>query len=298
MIQRSVFLASSLLWLGTVLLFCSVGRAEGAEGELGPIKVMSYNLRFNNPRDGDNAWPHRKEWVAEILQRERLDLLGVQEALAGQVDFLQQQLDEFEVYSVGRDDGKRKGEATAIFYRKERFERVDAGTFWLSDKPDVVGSVGWDAALTRICSWVRLRDRKSGRLVVFFNTHFDHVGEQARRESATLIRKKVVELAGDAAWVITGDFNAFPDSPVIERMIREEDALLATVDTRSSKTAGHKGPNSSWCGFHEIVPDRRIDYVFTSPTAEVLETAILTDQRDGRFPSDHLPVTATLVWSE
>ena len=184
--------ALSLLLLGALFVASLAGctarpSLDGPPDAMTPLRVISYNVRFNNPGDGINAWPERRDRVAALLRFHEADLIGVQEALAGQLDDLDAALPGHAWLGVGRDDGATTGEYTAIFYRTDRLELLDEGTFWLSPTPSVPGSVGWDAAITRIATWARFRDLRTGTAFVHLNTHFDHVGAEARTESARLI---------------------------------------------------------------------------------------------------------------
>jgi endonuclease/exonuclease/phosphatase family metal-dependent hydrolase len=260
--------------------------------ETAEFNVMSYNIRYDNPGDSAHAWPYRKERLANLIQYHEADLLGLQEALEHQVQYLDSALSEHAWVGVGRDDGESSGEFSPVFYRKEMFELLDWGTFWLSDTPDEP-STGWDAALPRIVTWTFLQHLPSGDSLYYFNTHFDHRGEQAREESAKLIRRKISEIAGSNPVLVTGDFNATPSSAPYRAMVAEQglkDAIDATI-------LPHEGALTSFSGFvvaDGLQPDRRIDYVFVSPEIEVQKHAILTDHQEGAYPSDHLPVIARI----
>ena len=150
-----------------------------------PVRAMSFNIRFDNPKDGDNAWPHRRDFVGELIREQKVDVLGLQEALRSQIDDLQERLPNYNWYGVGRDDGRRAGEYAPIFYNAERFELINGGHFWLCEKPDEPGRKDWDSACTRITSWVSLREKNdNGELVgpklYFYNAHYDHVSKEAR----------------------------------------------------------------------------------------------------------------------
>ncbi len=211
-----------------------------------PLRVMTFNIRFNNPDDGFNAWPHRKELAASMIRYHDADIVGLQEALYGQLEDLKALLPGYEWFGVSRDDGSSgpdsPGEFAAILYRSDRLERLDGGTFWLSPTPQVVGSLGWDAAITRTATWCRFRDKRSGREFYHFNTHFDHRGEKAREESARVILQQITVIAAEAAPVVlTGDFNCVPTDPpyrvlTVERGLR--DAMLVSAQP-------HHGPQST-----------------------------------------------------
>ena len=259
------------------------------------VTVMSWNIRYNNPGDGLNAWPHRKDWVAEIILENKIDIAGFQEVLVGQFEDLKQRLPDMEAYGVGRDDGKAAGEFSPIFFRRDRFEQVEKSTFWLSPTPEEPGSKGWDAALPRIASWLKLKDRQSGSVFYVVNTHFDHKGSQARTESAGLIVRKLPEEFSEHPVLLTGDFNTTPQTPPYQTLVQADSTgEVPFLDTFQHSIFEPEGPNSTWNGFKEIVPNQRIDFIFTSGSMKVQHLRILTDQRDGRFPSDHLPVVSEI----
>jgi endonuclease/exonuclease/phosphatase family metal-dependent hydrolase len=254
-----------------------------------PVELITYNIRLNTPGDGDHAWPHRKQDVAALFRFHRASVFCVQEALPGQIDYLEEEFPGFYYEGVGRDDGKREGEFSAVFYDHSRFRRLDGGTFWLSENPEQC-SFGWDAACRRICTWVKLEELSSGKALFVFNTHFDHVGEVARKESASLILKKISEIAGDGLPVVLcGDFNLPPDAEPMQ-CIRAE--LRDAYDVTELPPYGSV---ATYHGFtYDDPPKRRIDYVFVSEEIRVLRYGALTDSRDRTFFSDHLPVLVTL----
>ncbi len=261
------------------------------------LRVMSFNVRYDNPGDGLNAWPNRRDWVASLVRFHGADVIGVQEALAPMLRDLDARLPGYARVGVGRSDGKVAGEFSAILYRTDRLTLLDSGTFWLSPTPEVPGSKGWDAAIERIATWARFRDRQSGCRFLHLNTHFDHVGETARQESARLIRRRLASLANGQPLVVTGDLNSDPSSAAYRVLTRDTltDAVGPLRDALERSATGHYGPTSSWTNFRAIESGRRIDYVLVSPTVSVLTHGILPDSWDGRFPSDHLPVLAAVA---
>lgn len=262
-----------------------------------PLRVMSFNIRYDNPNDGVNAWPNRKDWVASLIRFHGADVVGVQEALKRQLVDLDARLPGWSRVGVGRADGREAGEFAPILYRTDRLELIESGTFWLSPTPDVAGSKGWDAAIERIATWARFRDRSTGCRVLLVNTHFDHIGEQARQESARLIRRRLATLANGLPVILAGDLNTTPSSVAYRIFTRDTiaGAIAPLADAYAVSRTPHYGPTSSWNEFKAIQPERRIDYVMVSPGVNVLSHAILADSWDGRFPSDHLPVLAALV---
>jgi endonuclease/exonuclease/phosphatase family metal-dependent hydrolase len=259
-----------------------------------PLQVMSWNIRYDNAGDGENRWRNRKDWVAEIILREKIDLAGFQEVLAGQYKDLQDRLPEMNAYGVGRDDGKSAGEMVPIFYRKSRFELLDQGTFWLSPTPDKPGSKGWDAALPRITCWLKLKDRETKETFFVLNAHFDHRGNEARRESAALIAKQIREQFAAHPVIFMGDLNSSSNSAAYKTLTSGGDADKPALRDAYIHAKAKEGPDSTWNNFQRIAPGSRIDYLFASENIVFEQLRTLTDQRDGRFPSDHLPVVVKL----
>ena len=258
-----------------------------------PLRVMSFNIRLNTESDGENAWPHRIDAVERIMQD--ADVVGVQEALPDMIDTLDARLDGWARIGIGRDaDGG--GEYSAIYYRTERLELTTGDTFWLSETPEVPGSKSWDAAITRIATWGRFRDRTSGDELTIINTHFDHVGQTAREQSAQLIVDRFDQLAGDGPVVLMGDFNVTPGNPVYP-VLTEGTGLSDAFFASSTPPTGVAG---TWNGFGRDEPVRRIDYVFVRGLT--VEQFATRDETIGevlgtdipRYPSDHFPVMATV----
>ncbi len=257
------------------------------------VRIMSYNIRYNNPRDGERAWGHRKEEVSSLIRFYAPDLIGLQEVLHEQLLYLEEQLPDYGRIGVGRDDGKEAGEYSPVFYRKSHFELLDHGTFWLSETPDKP-SVGWDALMERIATWGRLRRKEPGDTVFFLNTHFDHRGEEARQQSAQLIQQWLAMHAADHPVGVTGDFNSSPTSEPY-RILTEGRTLQ---DAYKVSRYPSVGPDRSFSGFTvtDSLPGDRIDYVFVSSGTQVVNHAIISSFRNGYYPSDHLPVVTDVVW--
>lgn len=275
-----------ILFLLTLLLFSSGLKAQ--QTAYGSLNVMSYNIRFNNPGDSINAWSNRKEWVKALVKFYDTDILGIQEGLSDQVDYLQTATG-FAVEGVGRDDGKKAGEFVAIYYNPARFIKRLSGHFWLSETPDIP-SKGWDAAIVRLCTWVRLYDKIRKQEFYVFNTHYDHVGVLARVKSSELIQKQIPLIAGNLPVILTGDLNVTPQT--------ESVATLKTFlnDAREVSQEPPYGPEGSFNGFkfNAALKDR-IDYIFTSKHFKVLKYGILSDSKEQRYPSDHLPVFSRVI---
>lgn len=277
------------------LLAASCGQVKQQTAAPQPVNVMSFNIRYDNPEDSLDNWKYRKDRAANAIRFYDVDILGTQEVLHNQLVDLQQRLPEYGVVGVGREDGKEKGEYSALWYKKDRFTLLDSGNFWLSETPDVPGSKGWDGACERIATWVKLKDKASGKEYFALNTHLDHVGVVARREGVTLILDKVNELSGGLPVIVTGDFNAEPESDVIKHVTDATNPEHLT-DSRSVSSLVY-GPAWSFHDFGRIPYDRRplIDYVFVRNGLEVLRYGVLAETENEAFLSDHAPVLVSLL---
>ena len=259
-----------------------------AKPEEGAFRVATFNIR--TPIDKPpNAWTCRVDRVRALIQRHGFDLMGLQEATAKQIDDLL--TDGWAYVGVGRDDGKRGGEASCIFYKKDRFDVRDSGTFWLSETPEVPGSKSWESACPRICTWSRLADRKSGKVFVHFNTHLDHMSPAARTNGMALILKRMPQITQGMPVLLTGDMNAVPESEPIRL------ALSVLRDSNALSRTPHTGPVATINGFkfHKKATGC-IDYIFVSTGIRVLSHATLDDSENSLYPSDHFPVAADVVF--
>jgi endonuclease/exonuclease/phosphatase family metal-dependent hydrolase len=255
-----------------------------------PVTLLTYNIRYDNPGDGPDRWALRKAWLCSQIRQAGPDIFGIQEGLAHQVSYIDSTLDEYRYIGVGREDGKQKGEFCAIYYQANKYKVLKKSTFWLSATPGKV-SVGWDAALERICTYGLFREILTGRKFWVFNTHFDHIGVKAREESARLVLQKINALnkAGYPV-VLMGDFNSGPGSEAIS---------LITGSLRDSKIADKSMsmmPDGTFNGFDASRPaTERIDYIFSGgKNTEVLDYAVIRELKEGRYASDHFAVIARI----
>ncbi|MEO6257653.1 MAG: endonuclease/exonuclease/phosphatase family protein [Ginsengibacter sp.] len=273
-----------------VILFYSltVMMVHSAMGQ--NLIIGSYNLRYDNPKDTGNLWQDRRAAVIALIRFHEFDIFGTQEGLKNQIDDINSSLPYYSRSGVGRDDGKDKGEHSAIFYKNDRFELLKNGDFWLSETPDKP-SLGWDAICCyRICSWVYLRDKKSGKKFFFFNVHYDHQGVVARKESSKLILEKIKNIAGNEAVIFTGDFNGAPNTEWY-KTIANSTVLSDTYDHAKFPYAN----NGSFNAFGSRVESNEIiDHIFISKQFSAVRWGILTDTYHGKFPSDHFPVLTEL----
>ncbi|MBD1434560.1 endonuclease/exonuclease/phosphatase family protein [Sphingobacterium sp. DN00404] len=256
------------------------------------LTVASFNIRLKTTSDVGNLWEDRKQAVTNLIQFHEFDIFGIQEGFYEQVQDMKRQLPGFEYIGVGRDDGAEKGEHSAIFFNEKRFKLIKDGTFWLSATDTEKPNKGWDAALPRICTWGVFEDNENGKRFIFMNTHFDHVGVEARRESAKLILEKAKELAEGLPIILTGDFN-----------VDETNEAYFTLAKSGIVQDSHElakivyEPNSSFNAWGEgLKPKQRIDHIFITKPFLVHKYGILTDTYMGKFPSDHFPVVNVLNW--
>lgn len=278
-------------WLLLSMILAAGAAAQDAPGLA--VRVMSCNVRYGLADDGEDSWSHRRDLLGETILAFEPDLLGVQECLAFQADFLKTVLPGWGFVGVGRDDGAAGGEMCAVFFRNDRFELLDAGHFWLSPTPAVVGSVGWDAALTRLATWVMLRTRNENPLTfVFCNTHFDHVGVEARRQSAQVVCDRLRPIAGELPVILCGDFNA-PADPAEGGPYQALVQPGAWLDSYRHLHPAEPG-EGTFNGFRGEQDGPRIDWILTRNGPVPLAADIVRTGRGGRFPSDHFPVTAVI----
>ncbi|AYN66692.1 endonuclease/exonuclease/phosphatase family protein [Euzebyella marina] len=256
------------------------------------IKAMTFNVRYANPKDGINIWENRRDWVAESINFFEVDVFGAQEVIESQLKDLVERLPDYTHVGIGRNGGS-EGEFCPVFYRKEIFELLESDTFWLSETPEKTNSKGWDAALPRIVTWVKLRHKANGHEFYFFNTHFDHRGEKAQFESAKLLRKQIAKIAGDIPFLVTGDFNIPPSNGAYKELVDTNTGAIGINDTHEVAQKTY-GPTYTFNGF-ALEPDQtreRIDYIFCSDKVEVKKHHTLDGQRGGDFISDHFPIMA------
>lgn len=252
------------------------------------INLMTYNIRYDNPKDGENAWPNRKEVLLSQILFYQPDVMGTQEGLEHQIKYLDEHLKSYKYVGVARADVKEKGkgEYSAVFYNTNKFKDLKSGTFWLSDTPEKP-SRGWDASLNRICTYILLQDKYSGKIFWVFNTHFDHKGVEARQKSAELIIKKIKEINKENSPVfLMGDFNLTPDESPIKFIAK---------NLNDSKLVSQQrifGPDETFNGFKVCEErDRRIDYIFVSQKNIIVEKyGVFANVKKLKYPSDHFPV--------
>jgi endonuclease/exonuclease/phosphatase family metal-dependent hydrolase len=275
----------------TCLLLVAAVVAAGSAQPL-DLRVMTFNLRYASPKP-PNSWPDRRPMVSKVILAESPDVIGTQEGLYQQLKDLSSDLPGYDWIGLGRDGGSR-GEFMAVFYKRDRFEPVAFDHFWLSDTPQVVGSATWGHSNRRMVTWVRFRDRASGREFYFWNTHFDHEVEPARQKSAALIRERMAAVDADVPLVLAGDFNCPASGSVAFDILTREDGLADTWDLAARRV------NERFNTFNGFGAPReegvRIDWILVRGKPVVRHVEVVTWSENGRFPSDHFPVVAHLTF--
>ncbi|HEX6210824.1 MAG TPA: endonuclease/exonuclease/phosphatase family protein [Methylomirabilota bacterium] len=294
----------SLVFVALLAVLPLLPSAPGARPHGEPISVMSFNIRYGTAKDGENRWEARRDLLLRVVRQSDPDLLGLQEALRFQIDAILAVLPGHRLIGVGRDDGRRKGEYSALLYRASRFGVRDSGTFWFSDHPTKPGSTGWGNTIPRICSWARLRDQ-DGRHFAAFNLHLDHQSQPSRERSVQALAGRLAKLPAGEPAIVMGDFNAGEDNPAMAYLLgRARSAVRGPDDAPPSPwlvdTFRNQYPAASEVGtFSGFDPSRtagpKIDYVLVDPRIHVLHAEIVRAGENGRAPSDHFPVTARLV---
>ena len=286
----------SALVLAVVAGAGAFGGAQATTQARDPLTVMSFNIRYGTASDGANHWNNRRGLLIEVVKDVNADAIGLQEALDAQILEISDAVPGYGVVGVGRDDGKARGEYAAILYRTNRLHVSDSGTFWFSDTPSVVASKSWGNTITRICTWARFIDR-DGRAFWHYNVHLDHQSQPSRERSTTLLAQRISERAAlDEPAIVTGDFNVGEDNPAIATLLgaRAGGPPALFIDTFRARFPDEKMVGT-FTGFVLTETNGpKIDYILAPAGTDVLDAAIVRTNRDGRYPSDHFPVTARI----
>ena len=280
------------------LMFSSTPYEMQNDSDTNTLRVMTYNIRVDNPEDGEHAWVNRKELVASVIRFHKADIVGVQEALEHQIEDLMVLLPDYAWVGMGRNnDGG--GEFSAILYRSSIVSVKATQTFWLSKSPDVPGSQSWDSSLPRIATWAHFDTKYDEQEIFVLNTHFDHKGQKARLESARLIKEQASKFANGLPVILMGDLNATSEQPPLALLLESPMIDGRTLhDGFKHSIQDHHGPASTWTGFTKIEENRRIDYILISEDLPIYYHGILTDKLENRYPSDHLPVIVEVIFSD
>ena len=277
-----------------IVLLLTIAASVATAAEPLAVKVMSFNIRYGNAKDGENHWDKRKDTVVQVFRDVSADFVGGQEALPFQIEYIREVLgDQYAVLYRTREVDEAAGEASPIFYRGDRWQldRGAHGTFWLSDTPEQPGSTTWGNRLPRIVTWGRFIDRRTGRAVYVYNTHFDHQSQESRVQAAGLMLQRMRDRGHkDEPIIVMGDFNAGEDNPASVRLRQGPPELVDTFRvvhpeaTQVGTFGGFKGGRDG----------QKIDHIYVEPGVKVKSAEILHQQVNGRWPSDHYPVTAEI----
>ena len=294
--RASVTRRAALLFLfGSLLAFAqSAGSLDAQSSPREPLTVMTFNIRYGTAKDGENHWTARREMLFDVVREQDADLVGLQEALASQIDEIIAAVPMYAVVGVGRDDAARAGEYSAILFRKNRFRVAEAGTFWFSDTPSVPGSKSWGNNITRISTWARFVDR-DGRGFYHFNLHLDHESQPSRERSTALLKQRIEARAVSTdPVVVTGDFNVGERNPALPALVGRGpgDATAAFLDTFRVKHPDDTTVGTFTAFKFGATGGDKIDYVLVQPGTDVLAADIVRTSRNDRYPSDHFPVVA------
>lgn len=258
------------------------------------LKVITYNIRYDNPNDGENKWDLRKEFLSNQILFYEPDVFGTQEGKLHQLKYLDSTLVDYSYIGSGRDNSANQGEFSAIFFNHKKFKLIKESTFWLSETPEKI-SKGWDAMFERICTYGLFENIKTKQRFYVFNTHFDHVGVTARNNSAKLIIEKINSINKEKLpFVLTGDFNSETDSEAYKYLSSQLN------DSRVISKKPVFGPSGTFNNFEFHKPVKLlIDFIFTSKNnIQVAKQAVLSDSKDCKYPSDHLPVYAEIIFKK
>jgi endonuclease/exonuclease/phosphatase family metal-dependent hydrolase len=278
---------------------CTATRPESTPAALSAadeVRAMTFNIRYGTAPDGEHAWPLRRHLAFRVIRDYAPTVLGVQEALRSQLDEIGRELPDYGEIGVGREDGVEAGEYSAILYDRRRLELLEHDTFWLSDTPDVPGSMTWGNRITRVATWARFRSADGGTFYVF-NTHWDHESQPSRERSAALILERIRARAHpDDPVLLMGDFNAGEDNAAFQALLAKRSEGAGELRLYDTFRAVH--PDAGQTGtYHAFRGDRsgpKIDAILASPEWETLAADIVLLEVGGRYPSDHFPVTAVL----
>ncbi len=270
-LKRKIFL-TTVIFLSCMNCFCQT-------------KIMSYNIRYNNPNDNENWWEYRKQEVVEMIKYYQPEIFGIQEGLSAQVKYIDSTLTNYSYVGLGRDDGKEKGEFTAIFFDTTKLKLIETKTFWLSETPNKV-SVGWDASMERICTYGAFLNKKTNKSIFIFNCHFDHIGKKSRIESSYLILEEIKNKGiGHECIAVIGDLNCQPDENPIEILKME---LKDSYQVSQSQPYGPIGTFNSFNTVNEVT--KRIDYIMVKNLNVTHYTTIDDRRKNKLWLSDHLPI--------
>jgi endonuclease/exonuclease/phosphatase family metal-dependent hydrolase len=271
------------------ILFLLSSSVQAQQNAAKTLTIMSFNVRYNTPKDSLYPWQNRKEKVAEVIASNKVDIAGLQEPWFDQITDLEKLLPDYAWIGWSRDDGKTKGEFTPVFYLKDKFEVLDKGVFWLSSTPEKPGSIGWDEKLPRTVIRILFREKSTNKQFWFFNTHLG--GNIARTEGAKLLKTTIDEIAGDLPVIVTGDFNSKPESEPVQIMLDKNYRIVLEDGFNKALKKNDEKYTDYWFD-GENTDLKRIDYIFVNQNVKVLYHEIINKRIGKYYPSDHLAIKA------
>lgn len=279
----------------SALVFIMFPISLHAEEPAMAVRVMSFNIRYINPGDtGTQTWLARRDHAAQVIREDKADVIGLQEAFRSMLDDISVRVPGYQEIGVGREDGNTKGEYAAILVKKDRFDVIDSGTFWLSDTPTVVASATWKNRVTRICTWAKLEERATKRVLYFYNTHLDHESQEAREKGVAMILSRIAALPTATPVIFTGDFNAAEDNPAIVNIKVSPRHLVDTWrELNLTVPLAESGTMSMFTGVRDTA---KIDYIFVPTGTQVVDAEIVRRNINDVYPSDHYPLRASVVF--
>jgi endonuclease/exonuclease/phosphatase family metal-dependent hydrolase len=279
-----------------ILLIVLTGYSCKSEND--SVKVMTLNIRYDNPGDSINTWKDRASLVCNFVLNEKPDVIGMQEVLWKQYELLDSVLTDYASIGVGREDGVKEGEMSPIFYKKEKYGMVRNITFWLSDTPNIQGSIAWGSSIPRIVTWMELVDKNSHKHFFFFNTHFAHDSDSARRMSSALLLDSLERISSGFPFIVTGDFNMLSSSQEYKLLTGPAESVPLLKDTYTISEKKPTGPAYTFNGFSDKPGTRRVDYIFVRNGMKVMDHSTIIKKGNGVFISDHWPVISNIQIKE
>ncbi len=261
---------------------------------LADTTIMTFNIRYGSAADGFNSWFWRRSLLMDTIHAHSPDILGMQEVITSQQNYISNRLSDYGVYGVGRDDGSNRGERCTILFKNSKFTELNRGTFWLSETPDMVGSRGWDASLPRIASWLQLEHLETGERWLVLNTHFDHLGRKARVESAKLIRRQIDTMGNFNHVLLLGDFNFNETASAYQILSETDNYSIPLKDGYRTIQPTPTGNEATYHNFQGTTSGRPIDMIWLSANTTIVDALIDRNHSGTRYPSDHYPVVVTV----
>ncbi len=255
-----------------------------------PVRAMTFNIRYGTANDGENSWEYRKDLVYNVFKNYNCDFVGAQEALIFQIEEIIDQVPIYAWIGRSRSDDPKKGEACPLFYLKDKWELLDSGTLWLSETPEKVASKSWNSSLPRIFTWGKFKSLKNEDILMFYNTHYDHRSEEARKHSSRVILEHMKKNTNGERIILTGDLNALENLPPVQNLVSDPNLVL--IDSYRQTNTSRADKDGTFHGWKADAPVRRIDYVFNSKDLSVRFAEVVDYNVNGRYPSDHKPVYA------